>query len=281
MIEMPEAVTIARQMNTTLPGKVVEHFRRGPLRHKFLWLNRPEEEYASLLQGKTISGASSFGRSIYLNFGGDCLLWWSDAGGRILYYQAGEELPPKYHLAWDFTDGSHLIFALEMWGAVRLLMGSEFDERPLGETGLAPLSRDFTLERFDDMLEAYPEKKSKGVKGFLVATVHTMPQHLNGLGNAYIQDILYRSGLHPGRKIPQIQPEERRKLYEAIQSTLQQAIDLGGRDEERDLFGQPGRYSRLMSSRTAGSRCLQCGGEIQKITYLGGACYICPRCQTA
>jgi hypothetical protein len=51
MIEMPEAATISRQMQETLAGKTFAHFTRGPLTHTFLWLNKPAEEYDSLLAG--------------------------------------------------------------------------------------------------------------------------------------------------------------------------------------------------------------------------------------
>ena len=280
MIEMPEATTLASQMNSTLAGKKIVRFARGPLTHKFLWLNRPDEEYQSILAGKTITGASSFGRSIYLHLGKKAMLWWGDTGGRIRYHEPGAELPKKFHLVWDFADGSHLTFAMEMWGFVRLLDPSQFGERPNEESGTQPLSPEFTLEYLNEMLDEYPEKTSKGIKGFLVATGHLVSKHINGLGNAYVQDILFRAGIDPRRKIPAIDADKRQDLCDAIQSTLAQATELGGRDEESDLFGQPGRYIRLMDSRTAGQPCPSCRTPILKIAYLGGACYLCPKCQS-
>jgi formamidopyrimidine-DNA glycosylase len=274
MIEMPEATTIARQMNETLVGKTVQHFARGELIHKFLWLSKSEQEYDSILSGLQISGASSYGRSIYLHLGGSHMLWFGELGGRILYHPQGQSLPAKYHLRWDFADSSAMTFTLQMWGFVRLLEQSEFDGRPKAEVGLPPLSAEFTLERFDQLLENYPEKMNKGVKGFLVTS-----QHINGIGNSYLQDILYCARIHPARKIPYISAGERRQLYDAIQETMARAVQLGGREDERDLFDHPGGYRRLMGSRTVGGPCPACGTTIQKISYLGGACYICPQCQ--
>jgi formamidopyrimidine-DNA glycosylase len=274
MIEMPEASTLARQMNETLVGKTVQHFARGEMVHKFLWLSKPAEEYNAILSGLPITGATSYGRSIYLHLTPQYMLWFGELGGRILYHPPAQPPPAKYHLRWDFTDSSCLTYTLQMWGFVRLLEQSEFDERPKTEVGIPPLSDEFTLERFDQLLEAYPEKTKKGVKGFL-----TTSQHVNGIGNSYLQDILFRARIHPARKIPNISAPERERLYHAIQETLAQAIQLGGREDERDLFDQPGRYQRLMSSQTAGHPCPECGAIIQKIAYLGGACYLCPECQ--
>jgi len=278
MIEMPEATTIARQMNQTLTGKIISKFERGNKTHKFLWLNRPDEEYETILPGLTVTGASSFGRSIYLYLG-DYLLWWSDTGGKLLYHEPGDKLPKNYHLGWDFEDGSTLTFAMQMWGGVKLLDKSEFEEKPNDETGVEPLSSAFTLAKFNEMLDEYPEKTSKGIKGFLVATGYAIPNHIAGLGNAIVQDILFQAGISPKRKNMDIHPEEREKLFEAINSTIAEAIQFGGRYDEVDHFGNKGGYIRLMDSKTTDTPCIRCGTDIQKISYLGGACYLCPNCQ--
>jgi formamidopyrimidine-DNA glycosylase len=280
MIEMPEAATLAKQMNAALTGKTIQRFGRGELVHKFLWLNRPEEEYDSILAGKIIHGASSYGKSIYLVLEDEYLLWFSELGGRLLFFsKKGEhpaQMPPnKVHLRWDFTDGSALVLILQMWGAVRLLEHNDPAQLPETETGIPPLSPEFTFECFDELLESSPEKNKQGIKGFLVTS-----KYINGLGNGYLQDILFRAGIHPRRKIPEINEVERHRLYAAIQETIQQAILLGGRDDERDLFDQPGGYHRLMSNQVVGQPCPVCGTLIEKIAYLGGACYLCSHCQT-
>lgn len=279
MIEMPEATTIARQMNETLAGKTITKFGRGNKTHKFLWVNRTDEEYETIQPGLTVSGASSFGRSIYLHLG-DHMIWWSDTGGKLLYHVPGEKLPKSYHLGWAFEDGSAMTFAMQMWGGVKLLDKSEFGEKPNDETGVEPLSPEFTFERFNQMLDEYPEKTSKGIKGFLVATGYAIPNHIAGLGNAIVQDILFNTKLSPKRKTKDIHPEERKGLFDAINSTVAEAIKLGGRYDEVDHFGHKGGYIRLMDSKTKDAPCTNCGMDIKKISYLGGACYLCPQCQT-
>jgi formamidopyrimidine-DNA glycosylase len=271
---MPEAVTIAQQMQATLIGKTIQHFSRGVLVHKFLWLSKTAEEYDAFLSGKKITGASSYGRSIYLYVGEENLLWFGELGGRILYHPQGQPLPAKYHLRWDFADDSIMTFNLQMWGFVSLLEKSELAKHPYAEVGVPPLSDGFTTERFDQLLEEYPEKTKKGIKGFLVTS-----KHVHGIGNGYLQDILFRAKIHPARKIPTLTADERQKLFTAIQNTLAEAIKLGGREDERNLFDHPGGYHRLMSNQSVGQPCPDCGTLIQKLSYLGGACYLCPSCQ--
>jgi formamidopyrimidine-DNA glycosylase len=274
MLEMPEAVTISRQMQQTLTGKTFQRFSRGALTHKFLWLNKPAEEYDAILAGMPVTGSSSYGRSIYLYAGEKYLVWFGELGGRILYHSLGEALPAKYHLRWDFTDGSNLTYNLQMWGFASLLERSELAAHPYAEVGIPPLSTRFSPECFDRLLEEYPEKTKKGVKGFLVTS-----KYVNGIGNGYLQDILFRAKLHPSRKIPSFTEDDRLRLYTAIQDTLSEAIRMNGREDEHDLFDHPGGYQRLMSSQTVGQPCPVCGTRIEKNFYLGGACYLCPSCQ--
>ena len=167
-----------------------------------------------------------------------------------------------------------MTFNLQMWGFVSLLEKSELAKHPYAEVGVPPLSDGFTPERFDQLLEEYPEKTKKGIKGFLVTS-----KHVHGIGNSYLQDILFRAKIHPTRKIPTLNHNERHGLFTAIQETMAEAIRLGGREDERDLFDHPGGYARLMSNQSAGQPCPDCGTLIQKLSYLGGACYLCPTCQ--
>ncbi len=274
MIEMPEATTIARQMEETLTGKTFRGFRRGELTHKFLWLNKTAEEYDSLLADKQVTGAKSFGRSIFLYAGEAHLLCFAELGGRILYHRRGEDLPVKYHLRWDFADDTTMTFNMQMWGFVGLLEKSELSSAPYSDVGVPPLSDGFTLDCFNQLLDEYPEKTKKGIKGFLVTS-----KYVFGIGNGYLQDILFKAKIHPSRKIPTLTAPERASLYTAIQDTMAEAIKLGGRDDERDLFNHPGGYTRSMSNQTLGKPCPVCGTAIEKISYLGGACYLCPNCQ--
>ncbi|MCI0475967.1 MAG: hypothetical protein L0Y55_06940, partial [Anaerolineales bacterium] len=72
---------------------------------------------------------------------------------------------------------------------------------------------------------------------------------------------------------------QRRKLYDAIAKTVREIIEKGGRYDEFDLYGNPGGYVRLMDKNALARPCPECGRRIEKIAYLGGACYFCPQCQ--
>jgi formamidopyrimidine-DNA glycosylase len=116
------------------------------------------------------------------------------------------------------------------------------------------------------------EKRS--VKGLL-----TQDQLIPGLGNSIAQDILFSARLHPKRALDSLGAGERKRLYRSILDTVREVTERGGRSDELDLFGKPGGYPRKMDKNAAGRKCPACGARIEKMQYLGGACYFCPGCQ--
>jgi formamidopyrimidine-DNA glycosylase len=70
-------------------------------------------------------------------------------------------------------------------------------------------------------------------------------------------------------------------LYAAIKSTLQEMADKGGRDTEKDLYGNPGPYLTVMGKKNPGMICPICGNMIKRMAYLGGNIYVCEECQKA
>jgi formamidopyrimidine-DNA glycosylase len=137
-----------------------------------------------------------------------------------------------------------------------------------------PLEPGFTFEYFNALLDELCLAEKRSVKGLL-----TQDQLLPGLGNAIAQHILFRACLHPRHPIQDLSRGQRRDLYQAILDTLEEALAQGGRYDEVDLYNHPGGYVRRMDKHALGRPCQQCGGKIEKMQYLGGACYFCPRCQ--
>ena len=101
-----------------------------------------------------------------------------------------------------------------------------------------------------------------------------------GVGNGCLQDILFAARVHPRKRVLEMTKREQRRLYNAIRKVLAKAVERGGRDSERDLFGRPGRYRWVLHSKVAGEPCTRCGTPIERMQYLGGASYFCPSCQT-
>ena len=108
MFELPEVVTLVRQMRESLAGKTIRAGSLGNSPHKFVWYNRTHEEFAELTQGKTVGEATARGRWLFLPLEPGYVLVIGECGGKVLLHGAGAKMPRKYHLHLAFEDGSFL-----------------------------------------------------------------------------------------------------------------------------------------------------------------------------
>jgi formamidopyrimidine-DNA glycosylase len=276
MFELPEFVTLAGQINETLAGKVIKKGSLGNAPHKFVWYNRMPDEFEALTEGKTIGKASSKGKWLFVSLEPGYVLVLGECGGKVLYHPAGSSIPKRYHLLLSFEDGTFLTATTQMWGAMELYeKGQEQNREYIGDMRPTPIEREFTFDYFSTLIDELTQAKKRSVKGLL-----TQDQLIPGLGNAIAQDILFKANLHPRHPIDDLTNSQSRQLYYAILEVVDQVIEGGGRYDEYDLHGHSGGYVRIMDKNAAGGPCPECGQIIEKIQYLGGACYFCPRCQT-
>ena len=59
-----------------------------------------------------------------------------------------------------------------------------------------------------------------------------------GLGNIYVDEALFRAGIHPERLANTIDDQELMVLHLKIKETLQEAVDLGGSSVKSYVNGQ-------------------------------------------
>jgi formamidopyrimidine-DNA glycosylase len=275
MFELPEYLTLASQMNETILGKVVESGERGNTPHKFVWYNRTAEEFADLCRGKVIGKATSKGRWLFLPLEPGYVFVLGEFGGRVLFHPTLTSIPSKYHLLFRFSDGSALTGMTQMWGAVELYeKGKELERQYIKGMRPTPVEPEFTFPYFSGLIDELLLGEKRSAKGLL-----TQDQIIPGLGNAIAQDILFRAKLHPRHSLSELETTQRKALFEAIISTVNDAIAGSGRDDEFDLYNHPGRYHRMMDKRAEENPCPVCGTKVEKMQYLGGACYFCPTCQ--
>ncbi|MGD8456637.1 MAG: DNA-formamidopyrimidine glycosylase family protein [Anaerolineales bacterium] len=275
MFELPEMITLAGQMNETLKGKTIQRGQLGNSPHKFVWYNRSHEEFEELTQGKQVGKARVKGRWLFLPLQPGYVLLLGECGGKVLFHTPGSKLPKKYHLYITFEDDSFFTVTTQMWGAMELYEEGEEQHREYVKgMRTTPIEPEFTFDYFSTLIDELLEGKKQSAKGLL-----TQDQTIPGLGNAIAQDILFRARLHPRHSLFDLSADQRKSLYNAIIKTVNEVIEKGGRYDEYDLYNNPGGYVRMMDKNALKRPCPECGGEVEKIQYLGGACYLCPSCQ--
>ncbi|WP_051684920.1 formamidopyrimidine-DNA glycosylase [Clostridium sp. KNHs205] len=272
MLEIPESTTLARQLNETVQGKVIKYVEANKSPHKFAWYFGDPGEYDTLLGGKKLGLAIARGGMVEVQ-AEDCRLLFGD-GAALKYFEDADKAPNKNQLYIEFTDRTALIATIQMYGGLWAYKEGQNDnpyyigscEKP------SPLSDEFTYEYFRALYTEALEKKS--VKAFLATE-----QRIPGIGNGVIQDLLYQAGIHPKSKMNTLTETDIEKLYHTTRKVLTEMIEGGGRDTEKDLFGNPGGYITYMSKNSYGEPCIKCGYQIRKENFLGGTIYFCEHCQ--
>jgi len=272
MIELPEAAVMAQQLNTAIRTKTIRRVVAARSPHKFAWYFGDPAGYSGLLTGKTAGPAASLGGMVEIQVE-DVDLLFSD-GVNLRFHQTPEERPLKHQLLIEFEDSTAMSAAVAMYGGLSCYRRGANDnpyylvarEKP------SPLTERFTSDYFAGLF--LPGSDRLSLKAFLATQ-----QRIPGLGNGVLQDILYQAGLHPKSKVGTLGESGKQALFQAVKITLCDMAQEGGRDIERDLFGNSGRYCTRMSKNTAGQPCQACGSIVQKENYLGGSIYFCPGCQ--
>lgn len=273
MIEYPEAIGLAKQIKENLAGRGIVDAIARYTPHKFAWFSGDPAGYKEFLTGKTVVGAVAYGGKLHIKLSDDCGILLSD-GIALRLYSDEKQFPKKHQLRIDFDNGTSLFASVQMYGFLEAYSGeSDNPYDQLARTKPDVLSDGFDFSYFKSLLEGV-DKARLSAKAFLATE-----QRIPGLGNGVLQDILFYANMSPKRDVKALSDDELLELFHAIKSTLGKMTAQGGRDTEKDLFGQPLGYKTIMCADTYSLPCPRCGGLIRKEAYLGGSVYYCEECQ--
>jgi formamidopyrimidine-DNA glycosylase len=152
MIELPEAVVLAGQINETLAGKQIRQAIANQSPHKFAWYTGDPADYHGRLAGKTIGAATASAGEVEIQVNGMRLI----LSAALRYYGAAEKRPPKHQLLLEFEDGTALAATIQMWGCLFCVGEGEevdFADYRLGRERPSPLSDAFDRSYFDHLVQ--------------------------------------------------------------------------------------------------------------------------------
>jgi formamidopyrimidine-DNA glycosylase len=273
MIELPEALHIANQINDTVHGRRIVRVTAGHTPHKLAWYYGERSAYSDLLAGKKIGKARAYGGMVEIKVEKANILFGEGVGIRFL--DKGVPLPPKHQLMIEFEDSSALCVSIQMYGGLGVFREGEL-ENPYymaAKQKISPYSTQFDLAYFNRLLDS-EEAQKLSLKAFLATE-----QRIPGLGNGVLQDILWNAKMHPKTKAVRLSVKDREALFNSVTTTLRAMAVHCGRDTEFDLFGHPGGYTTVLCKKTINKPCPDCGTAIKKEAYMGGSIYFCGSCQ--
>ncbi len=159
----------------------------------------------------------------------------------------------KYaHVIFTLSNQKYLVLSdMRKFGKITLLdTKTAHDTKHLNNLGPDPLSKDFTLAKLKERLNKKPKGKIK--------TVLMDQIIIAGIGNIYSDEILWRAGVHPERRVLKITNLEFKKIFQATKELLKKGINFGGdsMSDYRNIYGLPGRFQLHHEAyRRTGERC--------------------------
>ena len=272
MLELPESYTVSKQIEQNLTGKIISAIEILHTPHRFAFFKGDSDKFCDYLEGQTIAGATYHGGMVQIDTE-DSMIVFGD-GARPQYYTDKSKFPKNHQFVIYFDDETAIFVTIQMYGEIFIYPQGKCNEGYYvsSSTKPSPLSEEFSFDYFKSL---YPGKDRKLTAKAFLATQQRIP----GLGNGTLQDILWDAGLDPRFDMCNMADSDWLSLYSSVKNIMQKMCECGGRDTEKDLFGNKGGYITQLSKNSLNEPCIKCGTLIRKANYMGGTVYFCEQCQ--
>lgn len=286
MPELPEVETVRQQLWQRLKGKKileVEVIHQKSVREdkgfkkKLLGLSIKDIDRVGKLLIFSFTGKEDLFMLAHLKMTGQ--LFVVDAKGKIKA-QGGHEtqhdhtLPNRHtRVAIKMTGGTMLYFNDQRIFGYLTLTDKAGASSARARFGPEPIADNFNFKKFFAGLQ----KSGQNIKAKLLDQTFVA-----GLGNIYVDESLFRSGIRPMRKANSLDESEAKLLAKEMSKVLKEAIKHGGTTFQtfKDSTGQKGNYTRkLKVFARHGKPCAKCGQMIVKTRVAGRGTHFCPECQ--
>ncbi|HEX3670544.1 MAG TPA: DNA-formamidopyrimidine glycosylase family protein [Candidatus Cybelea sp.] len=268
---MPELPDIAAYISALEPRIVGKPLQR--VRFNGISLLRTATPPISAVEGRTVREVRRIGKRIAIGLdGGLWLVLHLMIAGRLHWRSPGAKIGGRNMLAaFDFPDGSLVL--TEAGSKRRASLHVVPGEKELGEIDRGG------IDVFDCGLDAFVRAMS--------AQNHTLKRALtdahivDGIGNAYSDEILHAAGLSPLAMTSKLSSEQWARLFEATRTTLQTWIDRFVEDAGKSFPEGVTAFREDMAVHGRyGKPCPRCGETVRRIRYADNETNYCPRCQT-
>nr|WP_321250525.1 bifunctional DNA-formamidopyrimidine glycosylase/DNA-(apurinic or apyrimidinic site) lyase [uncultured Ruegeria sp.] len=282
MPELPEVETVRRGLTPAMEGVVIEKadVNRPDLRWPF------PERMAERLTGQRVDRLRRRSKYILADLGsGETLLIHLGMSGRMTVtgdplgqFVHEHPMPAKHdHVVFHMANGARVTFNdPRRFGAMDLLPTATAEEHKLlSVLGPEPLGNDFHEQH---LVDAFRGKNTPVKSALLDQGI------VAGLGNIYVCEALYRTGVSPRRRTGQISAARVAALVPVIRQVLQEAIEAGGSSlrDFRQADGELGYFQHnfdVYGREGEPCRTEGCDAVIRRITQSGRSSFYCAQCQ--
>jgi len=268
MPELPEVQSIRQSLEKHLIGRVITRVvcRRRDVVHGPAC---PKD----LLSGQRVIAMHRHGKQLALLSEQRALVVQLGMSGSLRLVVDPSSAPLKHdHVIWHLDDAARLHF---------------HDPRRFG--GLSPMADHACLtQRWKKLgpdalackvshLQVKLARTGRSIKACLLDQ-----QIVAGLGNIYVDELLYNCHIHPQTPGSQLSRQELARMIRAMRRILKSAIEAGGSTIRDYVNGvnQPGKYQQGHQVYGRGGHpCRNCGQQLGQSLIGGRATVFCPQCQ--
>ena len=268
MPELPDIAAYIKALDDRIIGQRLERVRIGSP-----FLLRTADPPISSAQGNTVRQLKRIGKRIAIGLDDD--LWivlHLMIAGRLHWRDAGASLTGRNTLAaFDFSNGSLVLTeAGSKHRAALYLFKGEGALHSIDPGGIDVFGVD--LETFRNALS----QENHTLKRTL-----TDPHLIDGIGNAYSDEILHDAKLSPIAMTQKLSADDWKRLYDATRNTLALWIDRLGTESDGAFPEKVTAFRKDMAVHGRyGKPCPRCGDPVQRIRYADNETNYCPTCQT-
>ena len=273
MPELPEVETVKEALNQTVKGQTIKDIE---LRYEPMVKNMSADEFKEKLINQTIQAVSRRGKYLVFHFDDYQLLSHLRMEGKYFYVDSDFELNPHVHVIFTLENGKRLLYQDTRKFGTYHLYDKAIDletTAPFQVLGLEPFATEFTPSYVKEKIQ----NKKKPIKSLLLDQTIVC-----GLGNIYVDEVLYRARLHPLTSSSELTDKDIENVVKYTVEVLARAIELGGTTIRtfRSSHGVSGTFqNELLVHQRKGENCYECHTPIEKIKVGGRGTYFCPTCQ--
>ncbi|MGM8215574.1 DNA-formamidopyrimidine glycosylase [Bacillaceae bacterium W0354] len=273
MPELPEVETVRRSLEPLIKGKKIEQI--NILYPGIIKEPNDSKAFEHLLVGQTFQKIDRLGKFLLFFLNDFVLISHLRMEGKYGIFDKDEEIDKHTHIIFSLNDQTELRYKdVRKFGTMHIkAFENVFTTAPLNKLGLEPFSDNFTPEYLYEKLQ----KTARKIKPVLLDQ-----SIVTGLGNIYVDEVLYWGRIHPEQIASTITFEQCNTLHHFIIKVLDNAIEHGGSSIRSYLnsLGEIGMFQlQIAVYGKEGELCDHCQTEIAKIKVGGRGTHFCPNCQ--
>lgn len=271
MPELPEVETVRQSLRRKVIGKRIKEV-------EMVYSNLVKTDldfFVQNIQGQTIEEVERIGKYLLFKLNDYYLISHLRMEGKYFIKDVGLERDKHDHIIFIFDDQSELRYNdVRKFGTMHLKSWDDVHKgEPLEKLGYEPFDDQFTIDYMTNTIL----NRNRAIK-----TVLLDQTIIAGLGNIYVDEVLFLAKLHPETIAHTLTTEDLVKIKDASIFVLKKAIKLGG-STIRSYYTDDqitGRFqNELLVHLRKGEKCPHCEEIIQKIKVGGRGTYFCPKCQ--